>query len=77
MNTYDVRALIENKKKQISTGFDFYHIYKLYKDVCEKNNIQLTEFDAFYAGYILANPIVRDNLKKTEIKIKDDFTKVN
>ena len=39
--------------------------------VFNKNNLPITEMDLFYAGYVIANPIVRENLlkeRKREIK---------
>lgn len=71
MKTYDVRQLVENKKQVIDGSC--YHAFTVWKKMfVEVIGKEPTEFDIFNAGYMIANPSVKDLLKKKEIKEKYD-----
>lgn len=70
---HDIRAIINgiysNKTFNISGSME--SILQAFK--MRSESIELTKEDYFYAGYILSNPILRDNLMKwykAEMKIR-------
>lgn len=65
MKTIEVRSLLTNKKVEIQISIDMNEIFKIWKILREESynkSIELEE--AFYAGYVLANPQVREQYKK-------------
>lgn len=68
MKVLSVRTLILGEPKKINDSSEISHVYSVWKKLMKKHKQEGTEFDAFYAGYILANPIVRDELKEVEEK---------
>lgn len=63
--TYDIRNICKcvSKEINISDGYDEY--LKQWKNkFIETVGKEPTDLDIFYAGYIMANPIVRDMYKK-------------
>lgn len=71
MELYEVRSIMNSKPRKIIANEDLIMCLQEYKKLMEKNNLPINEIDLFYAGYILTNPIVRENLlkeRKQEIK---------
>lgn len=65
MKTIEVRSLLADKKVEIQISADINETFKIWKILREESynkSIELEE--AFYAGYILANPQVREQYKK-------------
>lgn len=71
MELYEVRSIINSKPRKITACEDLIMCFQEYKKLIEKNNLPINEIDLFYAGYVISNPIVRENLlkeRKQEIK---------
>lgn len=67
MKVYDVRSLINGNLKKITVGKEMKLCFDAFKEIVEKNNAgNLSELDIFYAGYIFANPIIREQLLKNK-----------
>lgn len=60
MQVYDVRKLINGEKRKITFPEAIQSVFLEFKKLDEN----LTEQDLFYAGYILSNPVVREQFMK-------------
>ena len=68
MKTLDVRKLVEGKKVEILIPEKILEIYSIWK---LKRGGEPEPLEIFYAGYILSNPMIREQylkLKEKEIK---------
>lgn len=69
MKTIDVRSLLGNPK-EIQIPYEVEEIFNMWKKKYYKvSNDGISMLDAFYAGYIMANPIVRERFKDSETKL--------
>ena len=71
MELYEVRSIMNGELRKITASEDLIMCLQEYKKLMEKNNLPINKLDLFYAGYVIANPIVRENLlkeRKQEIK---------
>lgn len=72
MQVFDVRSVINGKLRKIPVSDEMLMCYNEWKRIMNKNTQDgRMELDAFYAGYVLANPIVCGQLlaeKKQELK---------
>lgn len=72
MMTYDLRHLINGNKMKFPVSSEMKLIINALDELIEKMGISdFTPYDYFVAGYILANPVVREILtrnKKHELK---------
>ena len=62
---------MNGKPRKITASEDLIMCLQEYKKLIKKNNLLINEMDLFYAGYVIANPIVKENLlkeRKQEIK---------
>ena len=67
--TIELRSLLKGPKKTIVISQD---IEKAFKDWKEKRaGESLEPLEIFYAGYVLANPMVRDLFKKNKCELKN------
>ena len=76
MKTIDVRSLIDESKsrKIIMIPENIQNIFELWKKRITKiKKGNLNELEIFYAGYLLANPILREELDKSENPEKYKF----
>lgn len=65
MKTIEVRSLLTDKKVEIQISVDMNEIFKIWKILREESyNKSIGLEEAFYAGYVLANPQVREQYKK-------------
>lgn len=65
MKTIEVRSLFTVEKKKIDIPYKLMETFNIWKNLRKESynkNIELEE--AFYAGYILANPIVNEECRK-------------
>lgn len=63
MKTYEVKALIEGNSRKIEMNETIEESFKRYKTIFEnETEKEMTPADAFYAGYILSNLILREKL---------------
>lgn len=75
MTTFELRSLITGKNKKIVIPSDFNKVLKTWEKLRTQAdpNTETDPLEIFYAGYILANPNVRDqyrNVEEKEIKYK-------
>ena len=72
MKVYEVRSVMNNKAREIKVSPDLSLCFETYmKKLNEVRKGDITALEIFYAGYVIANPIVRENLlkeRKQEIK---------
>ena len=73
--TFELRSLIAGENKKIVIPKDFNKVLKTWEKLIIQAdpNTELDPLEIFYAGYILANPNVRDqyrNVEEKEIKYK-------
>lgn len=68
MTITDVRSLIKGSVKKQAVSPELYHIYTIWEKKMKEQGEEISNVDAFFAGYVLANPIVREELKLTEPK---------
>lgn len=65
MQVYEIRSVINGKPKKINISREMFECFQEYKKLmCKTTNEELSDVELFYAGYILANPIVREQLLK-------------
>ena len=66
MKTLEPRSLLTEVKKEITIPTEIENIFNNWYKRIEKleNKIELLEI--FYAGYILSNPVVREQYKEAE-----------
>lgn len=65
MKTLDIRKLVEGKKVEIVIPEKILEIYSIWK---LKMGYEPEPLELFYAGYILSNPIVREQYLKLKEK---------
>lgn len=64
MKTLELRSLLNGVKKEISIPSDIVEVFNIWKGLNKKvSDSETSELDSFYAGYILSNPIVREDYK--------------
>ena len=62
MTCWEIRSLISGKKKKIKISEEIIILIKAFEEKAQEVN--LSKEDYFYAGYVLSNPIIRENLVK-------------
>lgn len=67
--TVELRSLLNGPKKQIVISKEIEETFNDWKEKRAGENLDPLEI--FYAGYILANPMVRDLFKKDKCKLKN------
>lgn len=66
MKTLELRALLNNVEKEIPISEEIQTVFNIWK---KKRKGEVEPLEIFYAGYILANPIVREQYMKSEFRI--------
>ena len=62
--TVELRSLLNGSKKQIVIPKDFEKLLKTWEELRKESyNKSIEPLEIFYAGYILANPMVREKFK--------------
>ena len=65
MTVYELRSVINGKPKKTQATNEMVSCFEEFKKLMSKHtNEGISDFEFFYAGYILANPIVREQLMK-------------
>ena len=67
--TIELRSLLKGPKKQVVISSEIEKAFKDWKEKRAGENLEPLEI--FYAGYILANPMVRDLFKKDKCELKN------
>ena len=62
MRTSLIQDLIKGKQTPIHIPYDIEESFEIWKEKINKKEIEPLEI--FYAGYVLSNPIIREELKK-------------
>lgn len=70
----DPRSFLTDKIKYIKIDDSMVKMYEQYLEMLDKENKEHSEFDLFVAGWIFANPTVRD--KFVPLRIKDFNRKI-
>lgn len=70
MTTIEPRSLLEGKIRNIHPNEEIESIFRQYKKLVQESSSkkELTDFDFFFAGYVLSNPTVRQQFKKSKRK---------
>lgn len=73
IETIEPRSLLSDSISMIDITPDMIEIFNFWKKKFEEKTNKNPEYiDYMYAGYILANPIVREQFKKEKLGIKDE-----
>ena len=67
--TIELRSLLTGLKKEIIISHEIEKAFKYWREKRAGENLEPLEI--FYAGYILANPAVRDLFKKDRGELKN------
>lgn len=69
MKTLELRALLNDQEKEIEIPIELIKVFNIWKE--KRKDSVLDPIEIFYAGYILSNPVVREQYRKSkEINIK-------
>lgn len=63
MKTIELRSIVNGTNKEIDIPGDIQEIFNIW---LKKRNHDVEPLEIFYAGYILANPIVREQYKNMD-----------
>lgn len=81
METYDIRNLMNGQKRKMPANSQLKSVMNAVDELIVKNGVDdFNQYDWFMAGYVLANPIVREQLmmnKKRQMKIENEIVKEN
>lgn len=65
MNTIEIRSLLTNKNVDIQIPQDMIELFKIWKNLRKESyNKSIEPEEIFYAGYILSNPMVKEQYRK-------------
>lgn len=67
MKTLELRALLQGKKKEVIISEEMIEVFNFWKSKREEPK----PLEIFYAGYILSNPMVRQEYQKQMRMNKD------
>lgn len=69
MKTLELRALLNGQEKEIEIPTELIKVFNIWKE--KRKDSVLDPIEIFYAGYILSNPVVREQYRKSkEINVK-------
>lgn len=68
MKVIDPRSILEGKIKKMNTNGEMPAMFSQYKSILDEENQQYSEIDFFIAGWIFANPIVREKIQSYKIE---------
>ena len=68
MKTVELRSLLDGTNKEIDIPVEIAQAYSNWK---EKRKDVVDPLEIFYAGYVMSNPIVREQFKKEKLKINN------
>lgn len=66
MKTLEPRSLLTEVKKEITIPTEIENIFNDWYKRIEKSENKIELLEIFYAGYILSNPMVREQYKEAE-----------
>lgn len=66
MKTLEPRSLLTEVKKEITIPTEIENIFNNWYKRIEKSENKVELLEIFYAGYILSNPVVREQYKEAE-----------
>lgn len=68
MKTVELRSLLDGTNKEIDIPVEIAQAYSNWK---EKRTDVVSPLEIFYAGYVMSNPIVREQFKKEKLTINN------
>lgn len=68
MKAIEPRSLLSDKIKEVIPNEEFQELFRYWKQLMRESNKDTTEFDCFFAGYVFANPMVKDMYRKAKGK---------
>ena len=68
---------LRGKIKKMNTNGEMLAMFSQYKSILDEENQQYSEIDFFIAGWILANPIVREKFNHIRLKEIDFDTRIS
>lgn len=74
MMTIEPRSLLTDTVVKVIPNEEIQKMFQQYKQLMKEHNMELTDFDYFFAGWVLSNPIVREQFRQVrekEIKYDD------
>lgn len=63
MKTLELRNLLHNKKVNVKISDEIEEVFKIW---IKKRNYDVELLEIFYAGYVLSNPIIREEYIKAD-----------
>lgn len=66
MKTLEPRSLLTEVKKEITIPTEIENIFNNWYKRIKKSENKIELLEIFYAGYILSNPVVREQYKEAE-----------
>jgi len=74
VTTIELRSLVNGENKEVPIPKDFEKFFRTWEKLRKESyNKSIEPLEIFYAGYILANPMVRDQYRiilEKELKVK-------
>lgn len=67
MKTLELQSLLKGEEKQIEIPVELQKVFETWKE--RRGDEVLQPLEIFYAGYVLSNPVLRDQYRK--------FNKIN
>lgn len=73
MKTVEPRSLLTDKIKEVVPSEEMQTAFLHWKKLMNEKSVEISEFDCFFAGWVLSNPTVREQFKQVrEKEIKYD-----
>ena len=71
MKTLELRALLEGKEKEIEIPTEIQKTFFVWKQ--KRKGEVVDSLEIFYAGYVLSNPVLREQYKKSDLVINTEY----
>lgn len=68
MKTVDPRSLLSDEIKEIIPNEEMQKMFNQWKKLMSDKSENISDFDCFFAGWILSNPTVHDKFKQIREK---------
>ena len=71
MKTLELRALLDGKEKVIEIPAEIQKTFSVWKE--KRKGEVVDPLEIFYAGYVLSNPVLREQYKKSDLVINTEY----
>lgn len=68
MEAVEPRSLLTDVVVKVIPNEGVQEMFQQYKQLMKKHKTELTDFDIFFAGWVLSNPILREQFKQVREK---------